>query len=170
MVSPFAFCPKCGVAGFESGNTKPWHCPSCGFQYFHNMASAVAGLIVCKEYVLMTQRKLDPAKGQLDLPGGFVEYGESLEQAISREVFEELGLQELSWQYFGSYANQYPYAGVLYHTQDAVFIAQVSHCLKVDPMDDVDAAFWVPADTLDLSRVAFSSARQALQQWQQTLN
>lgn len=159
------YCPSCGHPSFNSNNTKHWQCSQCGFQYFHNMASAVAGLIICDDEILLTQRKFEPGKGKLDLPGGFVDYGESLEEAMARECYEELTIKNEKWQYLCSFANEYHYADVLYHTQDAFFITHLSSKPNILPQDDVANAFWVKAEQLDLSKVAFSSVRKALALW-----
>lgn len=157
------YCPACGAKTLAPKNEKHWHCSSCGFQYFHNVASAVAGLIVCGDELLVAERKFDPGKGLFDLPGGFVDYGETLEQAIARECQEELGVTELHWLYQFSFPNQYLYAEVLYHTQDAFFLTEVSLKPDVQANDDVAEVFWVKLDEIDISQFAFESMRNALQ-------
>ena len=76
-------------------------CPSCGFVYFHNCASCVAAIITVKQGIVLTVRNRAPKKGLLDLPGGFCNYGESLEDALVREVREELNLELSDLSYFG---------------------------------------------------------------------
>ncbi len=87
------YCPKCGYKTFESDEEKSYKCSRCNFQFFVNVASAVTAIIRnSKNEILFTIRKHDPVKGTLDLPGGFTEYGETGEEAITREVKEELNL------------------------------------------------------------------------------
>lgn len=162
------YCPSCGQATLSQTNTKHWQCKKCGFQYFHNTASAVAGIICCDDEILVTRRKFEPAKGLLDLPGGFVDYGESLEQALSRECQEELGLQFQEWRYLCSFANEYRYADVLYHTQDAFFVAELNNKPIIIPNDDVEQAIWVNYKQLNIKSMAFKSVQQALHFWLQT--
>ncbi|WP_319380399.1 NUDIX domain-containing protein [Thiomicrorhabdus sp.] len=159
------FCPSCGCHGLSVEDGKHWRCQNCGFQYFHNVASAVAGILVCGNEILLTRRKFDPGKGMLDLPGGFVDYGESLEEAMARECEEEIGLTQLNWQYLFSFPNQYLYAEVLYHTQDAFFVAEMADKPQVLARDDVAEALWVPKERLDISSIAFESIKNALQKF-----
>ncbi len=66
----------------------------------------------------MTVRKHSPGQGALDLPGGFADHYESLEQVLTREVNEELivVVDVSDWRYLFSFANRYPYAGISYYT------------------------------------------------------
>lgn len=99
----FRFCPKCGVERLVSEDGKSVTCGACGFRYFHNMAAAVMGILTTPSGILLTRRAEDPGKGMLDLPGGFVDYGESLEQALVREIQEELGIRVTIPEYIGSF-------------------------------------------------------------------
>ena len=71
--------------------------------------------------VLLVRRAREPAAGTLDLPGGFIDFGETAEVALVRELREELDLAIEVLDYLGSYPNVYPYAGVRYHTLDLCF-------------------------------------------------
>ncbi len=53
----------------------------------------VAGIVCRDQEVLLIRRNQEPARGEWSLPGGAVEVGETLEQALQREVWEETGLQ-----------------------------------------------------------------------------
>ena len=159
------FCPSCGSEDFHSEDGKHWRCLSCDFQYFHNMAAATAGIIRCGDEILLVRRKFNPGKGMLDLPGGFVDYGESLEAGIAREIAEETGLQNLTWQYLFSFPNQYRYADVLYHTQDAFFIAELESKPNIHAQDDAEEAVWVKLADLDFADIAFVSVQNALNKY-----
>ncbi len=58
---------------------------------YKNPKPTVDGIIFKDTEVLLIQRKNDPYKGYWALPGGFIEYGESCEQAVKRETYEETG-------------------------------------------------------------------------------
>ena len=89
----FKFCPVCGSSHFEVNNFKSKKCQDCGFTYYANPCSATAAFIVNdKQEMLVVRRAKEPAKGTLDLPGGFVDMGETVEQGMRREIMEETGL------------------------------------------------------------------------------
>ena len=77
----FEYCPKCGSHHFvESGATSK-KCENCGFEYFMNASSANVAIIKnAKGELLVERRKNEPAKGMLDLPGGFAMPGETAEE------------------------------------------------------------------------------------------
>ena len=86
-------------------------CHQCGFVYYHNIAAAVAVIFRRKDEILFTVRNIDPDKGKLDLPGGFIDPDENAEAAVCREVNEELGLQIVPNQlkYLTTQPNHYLY-------------------------------------------------------------
>ena len=73
-LSQFKYCPKCGTEHFNLHNEKSKQCTNCGFVYYFNPSSATVALILNKENeLLVCRRAKDPAKGTLDLPGGFID-------------------------------------------------------------------------------------------------
>jgi 8-oxo-dGTP diphosphatase len=65
---------------------------------------SVDGIVIEGRRVLLIQRKYDPFKGCWALPGGFVDYGETTEEAVIREFQEETGLQTRIQQLVGVYS------------------------------------------------------------------
>ena len=93
-LNQFKYCPKCGSAAFEIHNEKSKQCTDCGFVYYFNPSSATVALILNeKDELLVCRRAKEPAKGTLDLPGGFIDMNETGEEGVSREVEEETGLK-----------------------------------------------------------------------------
>ena len=81
-------------------NEKAKQCTTCRFVYYFNPSSAVACFIRnSKGELLLVRRAKEPAKGTLDLPGGFVDMYESAEDAAHREVKEETGLDIAGCRY-----------------------------------------------------------------------
>ncbi len=117
-----------------------------------------------QQELLLVERAIEPQKGHWDLPGGFIEYNESLEQGLARELKEELNLdiQPEQFNYFGSFANQYCYQNVLYHTCDSFFIYCPSSKPALEAKDDIASWQWHPLSRLPLDKVAFSSVLQGL--------
>jgi ADP-ribose pyrophosphatase YjhB (NUDIX family) len=144
----------------------PFRCHECGFTLFFNAAGAVAVLLVRDDgRVLLTRRAKDPARGKLGMPGGFVDAGESAEQALAREVREEVGLEILRLRYLTSHANRYAYAGVTYTTLDLFYTGTATHPERATPLDAVESLVWADPLTIDLDEIAFDSMRAALRRY-----
>ncbi|AMQ41843.1 DNA mismatch repair protein MutT [Aeromonas veronii] len=166
------FCPKCGGQTLQSVSPKEFRC-GCGFHFFQNVATAVMVALCWQDEVLVAVRARNPGKGLLDLPGGFVDPGESLEAALVRELQEELGL-DVSVQpfiYLGSYPNIYPYDSITYHTCDTCdtfFAIRLNEKPVIQPADDVAACQWLKIRDVPLPRFAFESTRTAMARLQQS--
>ncbi len=89
---------------------------------------------------LLIVRKNPPFQGQFALPGGFVEVGETVENACRRELFEETGLTPDRLQLLGVYSD--PDRDPRGHVCSVVFAARMPH---VEPVagDDASAANWI---------------------------
>ena len=92
VLERFKYCPVCGSSHFETNSEKSKLCRSCGFEYFVNPSAATAAFIMNERgELLVERRKREPAKGMLDLPGGFCDVDENIVQGLRREVREETG-------------------------------------------------------------------------------
>ena len=69
---------------------------------------SVEALVVSEGKLLFLRRKNEPAKGDWWFPGGRIRKGESLEQALFREVLEETGLEVTSTRFVGVYSRVFP--------------------------------------------------------------
>lgn len=133
----FVYCPKCGAKTFVERNEKAKQCTTCGFVYYFNPSSAVACFIRnAAGEILLVRRAKDPAKGTLDLPGGFVDMHESAEEAAHREVKEETGLDITECRYLFSIPNLYMYSGFEVHTVDMFFECLVDNFNGAHAEDD----------------------------------
>lgn len=159
----FRFCPACGSTGLAPVSIKSFGCRACGFTFFINCAAAAMALIVDEnQRLLVTIRKFDPGKGGLDLPGGFAEPGEGIEQALARELKEELNLDVAGMDYFWSCFNSYPYGSVTYPVTDMGFVCRVKTLSCLTPGDDVEEIRFISVPDLDPDRFAMASARQMI--------
>jgi ADP-ribose pyrophosphatase YjhB (NUDIX family) len=164
----FNFCPHCGHEGLTWHEGKYWNCSHCGLTYYHNTAAAVGAVLSYQDEILMTVRKHDPGLNMFDLPGGFADYQESLEQALSREIKEELNLlvAENQWRYLFSYGNRYEYADIQYFTTDAFFLLELRTKPVIVAGDEVAEVRWVKIKDIKLDRIGFESVRQAVKRFQ----
>lgn len=158
------YCPSCGADGLTRPELKKVHCPACGFTLYLNAAAAAAAILTDGDRILLTVRARDPGKGMLDLPGGFTDPGEGIEDGLRRELREELGVEVGHLTYLGSWPNTYPYGGVTYTTCDVVFTGMVDPT-GLQAFDDVAALEWHPLATVPIERVAFPSLRSALRRY-----
>jgi 8-oxo-dGTP pyrophosphatase MutT (NUDIX family) len=142
-------------------------CPDCGFTLYFNTAAAVAALIFDSEGRLMVvSRNREPQKGLLDLPGGFVDFGEDAENALKREVSEELGVDVEVCGYHKSMPNTYLYKGILYHTLDIFFTCRAANgdlpLQSVRRNDEIaDIRYRHPAEIRE-EEIAFDSMKRVV--------
>jgi 8-oxo-dGTP pyrophosphatase MutT (NUDIX family) len=156
-------CVKCAKPSLIKQGEKAYRCNLCDFVYFHNVAAAVCAVIVCNGQILLVERAQNPAKGRLDFPGGFVDYDESNEQALKRELLEELQLPIGDMQYLFSYPNRYLYKDVLYSTLDSFFEIRLdSKPALVLQMEEVSRYLWLDVSSVDVKQLAFTSVQNAL--------
>ncbi len=158
--STFIYCPCCGQATLGPDTEKSFVCSACQFVFYLNCAAAAMAVIVNKEnQLLVTRRKHDPFKGTLDLPGGFAEPGESIEQSLIREVREELNLTITHLAYLCSVPNIYPYKSVIYPVTDMAFVCEVNSFDTIDARDDVSECFFVDLPKFDTRLFGLSSPK-----------
>lgn len=158
-------CPRCGNGLLSWPSPKNFQCDACGFVLYLNIAAAVAVIMECRGKLLFGVRKRDPGRGMLDLPGGFVDAGESVEQAARREIREEVGVNIPELRYLFSFPNKYPYRGMVYDTLDMIFHVQWDHPPEVRAADDLEDVVWVERAAVDYERFAFDSIRKAVRQY-----
>ena len=160
----FKFCPVCGSPRFEVNNFKSKKCQDCGFTYYANPCSATAAFIVNdRDEMLVVRRAKEPAKGTLDLPGGVVDMGETVEEGMCREITEETGLDVRDIRYLFSSPNVYQYSGMGVHTLDMDFLVPVhGDTPAIRAADDAAEAFWIPIDKVNPDDFGLTSIRQAV--------
>jgi ADP-ribose pyrophosphatase YjhB (NUDIX family) len=128
-----------------------------------NPAAAVAVIIINeKDEMLVCERAKDPAKGTLDLPGGFVDENETVEEAVFREIKEELGVELQNREYLFSLPNEYLYSGWTLPTIDLFFESRVDSHFHPQPADDVAACYFLPFSQIDVQSFGLMSVRNAV--------
>jgi NAD+ diphosphatase len=103
------FCGRCGQPTVNAPADRAKLCPQCGLLSFPRLSPAVIMLIQRGEDELLLARNRAFADGFYSVLAGFVEPGESLEEAVAREVREEVGLEIRDIRYFGSQPWPFPH-------------------------------------------------------------
>lgn len=91
MLNAYSYCGFCGTA-FSNHSSWPKTCSHCGNITFRNPIPVSVVLLPVDRGVLVVRRAIPPRLGELALPGGFVNFGETWQEAGAREVAEETGL------------------------------------------------------------------------------
>jgi ADP-ribose pyrophosphatase YjhB (NUDIX family) len=159
----FNYCPKCGNKNLAFNGVKVLSCAACGLDYYINPAPAVAVILEYPDgMIVLTRRKYEPQKGTFDLPGGFVEINESIEETVRREIFEELKITVFTMTYIGSFPNEYVYKGVSYYTCDMAFVCPIPVGTTLHPSDDVSEALTIKPNEIDHQQISFPSISNIL--------
>lgn len=162
----FSYCPACGSKHFEEQDAKSKKCANCGFEYYLNPSAAnVAFITNDKGQLLVVTRKKEPAKGTLDLPGGFADIGETAEEGVVREVREETGLVVDEARYVFSIPNVYLYSGFEVKTLDSFFVCHVSDFSTLRAADDAAELQWVDLSGIHTELFGLRSVRHGLRRY-----
>jgi len=164
----FKFCPRCGSDSFIHHTEKSKLCADCGFEMYVNASAAVALFILNSEnQLLVCKRAKDPAKGTFDLPGGFVDENETIEQAILREAKEELNVTVNASTYLFSIPNQYEYCGWTIPTIDLFFLCKIENFADLKADDDVAAFEFIAPDQLNPADFGLNSIKKGVLMFKQ---
>ena len=160
----------CGSPHFLPSGPRSRCCRDCGFEYFLNAAAAVAIVLPDgRGNLLVSRRGRPPREGMLDLPGGFVDPDETMEEAIRREMLEETSLHVTPERWLFSLPNRYEYGGISIPTADNFFLCSAHDLTPLCPHDDVASLLWLPLASLDADQFGLQSMRRAVPMIRQVL-
>ena len=153
------FCPLCGT-GLERRPVPPEDkhemvCIGCSFIFYLNHKVVAATIPEDDGRVLLTRRTIQPSRGKWTFPGGFLDWGERVEDGAMRETWEETGLKVD----LGGVLGVYSYAGtpiviVVYRAR--VVGGEIRICHENDRVE------WVEPAKIPWGELAFPSTEAAL--------
>ncbi len=154
------FCPVCGHIPQDEIGTWGRHCPHCGHTAYPHVTPAILALVHDGERMLLTHK---PGWGKrYSCIAGFAEPGESLEECVQREVYEEVGLEVTDIQYVGSQPWPFPHQLMVGYTA-----RYVDGTLRLEEQE-LDDALWFGTDALPEMPPPMSLAYHIIDGWVKT--
>jgi NAD+ diphosphatase len=160
------FCGVCGTPCTPRSAGHVMACPSCGAQHFPRTDPAVIMLVVRDGRCLLGHSTRFPSVTMYSTLAGFVEPGESLEEAVRREVKEEAGIEVGEVLYHSSQPWPFPSSIMLgFHAEG------LSDEIRIDADELKDARWFTRADLRDHAALGFSLprvdsiARRLIEDW-----
>ena len=154
--SRHGFCANCGVATAMIRAGWARKCGGCGAEHFPRVDPVVIMLVEHEGRALLGRGKGWP-EGRYSALAGFVEPGESIEEAVAREVFEEAGVRAVSVRYVASQPWPFPSSLMM----ACVAVAE-DDALNIDP-NELEDAIWVARE--DVRAVMAGAPGKTLKMW-----
>ena len=160
------FCGVCGAACVPRSAGHAMHCEGCGAQHFPRTDPAVIMLVHRGDQVLLGHSQRFPSSTMYSTLAGFVEPGESLEEAVAREVLEESGIQVGAVRYHSSQPWPFPASIML-----GFYAEGLTENITIDPAELRDARWFSRAELRDHEAHGFqlprrdSIARRLIEDW-----
>ena len=160
----FKYCPFCGQQdSFIFDGKKKFKCSQCSRTFYMNAASAVGAIIETPKGILFVRRKFEPKKDMLDLPGGFVDLNENAEEAILRELKEEINfLESGKLDFFITNPNDYVFNNLLYITLDIFFHTYIENTNDLIASDDALSIEYIKPSDINIDEIGFISAKTVI--------
>lgn len=149
------FCGACGGPTAPATGHRAMACSACGHLLFPRVSPAVIVQVTRGSRILLGRSRRHPP-GSYSVLAGFVEPGESLEDAVRREVREESGVRVANVRYFGSQPWPFP---------DSLMVGFTAECSggSLEPGDDeLEEMAWFRADALPPVPPSYSIARSLI--------
>lgn len=160
----YKFCPQCGQPlTIRDDSNILASCPNNDFVQYDNPKPCVAVLIVSGNEILLGKRAVEPRKGYLDILGGFIDSGETAEDAVRREIQEETGLTITKLYYLASLPDVYGDTGI--PTLNFCYVAEVEG--RAVAASDVESLHRIEFSELP-HELAFAHQTKALKLYRDT--
>lgn len=152
------FCGRCATPTERADGERAMRCPACGLAAYPRLAPAIIVLVRRGEEALLAQG--NRFRGRMfSALAGFVEPGETLEEAVAREVFEEVGIHVRNPRYVASQPWPFP------HSVMIGFSAEWASGELVPDGTEILEANWWRADNLPPVPPRLSIARRLIDDW-----
>jgi NAD+ diphosphatase len=136
------FCGVCGERMSLVPGERAMKC-TCGHSAYPRVAPAMMTLVKRGPAILLARNVAVPAGGRMSALAGFIEPGESIEDAIHREVREEVGVEVKDIRYFGSQSWPFPHSLMIAFTAE-----YAGGDIRCDPAEIAEARWFGPGDAL----------------------
>lgn len=148
------YCGACGTATVMMEGERCMRCPACGLSSYPRVSPSMMVLVKKGDAILLARNGAWP-QNRYSALSGFVEPGESVEEAVHREVMEEVGLKVHKLNYFGSQSWPFPHSLMIAFTAE-----YLSGDITVDGIEIADARWFGAGDALPdfPTRISISSA------------
>lgn len=133
-------CGVCAAPMQRAAGERAYRCPACGYTAYPQICPAMMVLIRKGEQVLLASHA-NGATTRYTALAGFLEAGESIEEAVHREVYEEVGLRVHRLEYFSSQSWPFPNSLMIAFTA-----RYLSGEIRTDPAEIADARWFGPGD------------------------
>ena len=153
------FCSRCGAVTVHQSNDFQRECISCGLSFYPRISPSIIVRIKKEDHILMARSPHFP-EGVYSLIAGFVDVGESIEDAVHREVKEEVGLQIKNLSYWGSQPWPFPDSLMLAFTAD-----YASGEIIMEPNEIEDAGWYTHDNLPGLPSTALSIAMKLIDEF-----
>ncbi len=131
---------------------------TCKLCSFKNPKATVTALVIKDNKLLLLKRNEEPFAGQWDLPGGYMQENETPEEAMKRELKEELGVSEIKLTYAKSFPGQAEWEGTQFPILSHCFLADIKEEIKLNK-ENSEFTF-LPLKDLNENEVAFDSNKE----------
>jgi NAD+ diphosphatase len=152
------FCGSCGTPTEDTPGERAKRCPACGLLAFPRVSPAMIVRVTREDEILLAHGQRFPGR-MYSVLAGFVDPGESIEEAIHRELREEVGIEVKSLRYFGSQPWPFPHSLMIGFTAE-----WAGGELQPDPDEIVDAG-WFRAGDMPPIPPGLSIARKLIDDW-----
>ena len=149
------YCSRCGKANEDKEDERAKICPTCGLVNYPRLSPAIIVAVVRDGKLLLARSPRFP-EAFYSVLAGFVEPGETLEDCVRREVFEEVGISVKNIHYFGSQPWPFPDSLMLGFTAE-----YAGGEIKEDGVE-ISHADWYPPDGLPRVPPQISIARKLI--------